>query len=511
MTADSLIASEMLLTLNAAGVGIWSVETATGEVTLDATGRELFGVEPDGRLFPDILLRRLHRADLDKYRDAIAHALETGVFECDYRVMSSEGEVRHISGRGRMRFRPDGSTVLKGVCIDVTRSQELESELRETRERMQRLADGVPGLFACLDRQYRVQFLSAQYEQWFGVRRPDALGRHIAELVGKEAFLQRKPMYDEVLAGESLAYEEARRAVDGTDHYFAFQYQPYRNTAGEIAGVLSLGIDITDRRRAERALEAQSHELARSNQDLEQFAYVASHDLKAPLRAMDVLVDWLREDLESHDIGDVQENLRLLKQRSGRLHRLLDDLLAYSRAGRKGGQATRFDSGELVRDIISLLAPPPGMEFGVPSNLPVLNSCRAALEQVLRNLINNAIKHHPTAQGRIQISAQLRDDEVLFAVEDDGAGIPAEYADKVFQMFQTLRPRDEVEGSGMGLAIVKRIVEGQGGRIWFHAAPGGQGTVFKFTWKQLAGAPSAAAGEERDEQSDGQDRQHLAG
>lgn len=511
MTVDSLIASEMMLTLNAAGVGIWSVETATGEVTLDATGRELFGLEPDEPVSIANLLRRLHRADLDPYRQAIAQALETGAFECDYRVVTGEGEVRHISGRGRMRHRRDGGSVLKGVCIDVTRSHQLESELLETRERMQRLADGVPGLFACLDRQYRVQFLSAQYEQWFGVSRGETIGRHIADLVGEEAFARRKQMYDQVLAGESLAYEESRRAVDGSDHYFAFQYQPYRNSSGEIAGVLSLGIDITGRRRAERALESQSRELERSNRDLEQFAYVASHDLKAPLRAMDVLVDWLREDLASHEVGDVQENLRLLKQRSARLHRLLDDLLAYSRAGRQGGTVTRFDSGELVRDVISLLAPPPGMSFRVATSMPVLNTCRPALEQVLRNLVNNAIKHHPTGQGQVQLSAQLRDGEVLFAVEDDGAGIPPEYAGKVFQMFQTLRPRDEVEGSGMGLAIVKRIVEGQGGRIWFHPAPGGQGTVFKFTWKQLAGAPSAAEGEEDNDYRDGQDRQHLAG
>lgn len=511
MPADSLIASEMLLTLNAAGVGIWSVDTDSNEITLDATGRELFGLDSDEPLSPGNLLRRLHRGDLDKYRDAIARAIETGVFECDYRVVTSDGRVRHISGRGRMRFRRDGSTVLKGVCIDITRSQELESELHETREQMQRLADGVPGLFACLDRHYRVQFLSAQYEQWFGMAREQVLGRHIAELIGEEAFQKRKHLYDQVLAGESLGYEEARRAVDGTDHYFAFQYQPLRNAEGEIAGVLSLGIDITERRRVERALQAQSRELERSNRDLEQFAYVASHDLKAPLRAIDVLVDWLREDLASHDVGDVQNNLQLLKQRSSRLHRLLDDLLAYSRAGRRDGTVSRFDSGELVRDVINLLAPPAGMSFRVARELPVLHGNRAALEQVLRNLVNNAIKHHPTGQGCIKVSGQLRDGEALFAVEDDGAGIPAEYAEKVFQMFQTLRPRDEVEGSGMGLAIVKRIVEGQGGRIWFHPAPGGQGTVFKFTWKQLAAAPSAGEGEEDHERCSGQDRQHIAG
>jgi signal transduction histidine kinase len=169
------------------------------------------------------------------------------------------------------------------------------------------------------------------------------------------------------------------------------------------------------------------------------------------------------------------------------------------------------DTGQLVRDIAMLLSPPPGMRVEADASLPVIGAVSAPLEQVLRNLINNAIKHHPTRQGSVRVYAQEKDDEVLFAVEDDGGGIPQEFAEKVFQMFQTLAPRDEVEGSGMGLAIVKRIVEWQGGRIWFHGGPGGRGTVFKFTWKRAPRDGAVKSASDKGDESDGQDREYLAG
>ena len=198
-----------------------------------------------------------------------------------------------------------------------------------------------------------------------------------------------------------------------------------------------------------------------------------------------MLVEWLRDDLEDYDEGEVQENLGLLKQRTARLNRLLDDLLAYSRAGRKVGEVTTVDSHELVRDLVTLLGPPEGMRVDAEASLPTIGSNRAPLEQVLRNLINNAIKHHPSPEtGRVRVYAKDQGDSVMFAVEDDGAGIPEQYAEKVFQMFQTLQPRDDREGSGMGLAIVQRIIEWQGGRIWFHPGPDEQGTVFKFIWNK---------------------------
>ena len=165
---------------------------------------------------------------------------------------------------------------------------------------------------------------------------------------------------------------------------------------------------------------------------------------------------------------------------------MLDDLLAYSRVGRNVGDVVEVDSAILVRDLVELMGTPEGISVEIDGTLPVFDTYPAPLEQVLRNLVGNAIKHHPGPEGKVSVSCEVTDEHYVFAVADDGDGIEPEYADRVFMMFQTLKPRDEIEGSGMGLAIVSRIVEWQGGRVWFEDGPDGRGTVFKFQWRRTS-------------------------
>jgi light-regulated signal transduction histidine kinase (bacteriophytochrome) len=262
----------------------------------------------------------------------------------------------------------------------------------------------------------------------------------------------------------------------------------------------------------EHHLEAKSEELQRSNKDLEQFAYVASHDLKAPLRAIEVIIEWLRDDLEEYQEGDVHENLNLLSQRTRRLACLLDDLLAYSRAGRKVGDVRKFEMRDFVQDIATLLAPPQGFRIIADESLPTITAHHAPLETVLRNLISNAIKHHPNVEeGVVRVYAQDQGDSVLFSVEDNGEGIPEQYAERVFQMFQTLKPRDDTEGSGMGLAIVQRIVNWQKGNVWFTSGSDGKGTTFKFTWNKVPTDMPTIEKDESDEQFEDKTSKDIVG
>ena len=506
--AASDMSPALQATLTASGIGLYSFDPASGAFLVDDTCRRLFDLDPEIALSPEVMLSRIHADDLPRYWAAVAESMRTGTFACDYRVIHCDGSVRFVSGRGNVHGE---SRRILGVCVDVTARHALEAELQATQARMQHLADGVPGLFAYIDRNYIIRFLSSEYDQWYGYSRTRHLNESITTVISREIWEKRQPLYDRCLAGEVIQYEETRSMASGEQRYYAVTYQPDHNAAGDIVGILSLAIDITDRRAIERVLESKSEELERSNQDLEQFAYVASHDLKAPLRAIDILVDWLREDLSTFDGGEVQQNLGLLKQRTARLHRLLDDLMAYSRAARKPGAASEVDTRLVITELFTLLAPPATMRMEASSSLPLIHAHQVPLEQVLRNLINNAIKHHPTKDGHVRVYAQDKGEEVLFAVEDDGTGIPQEYAEKVFQMFQTLQPRDEIEGSGMGLAIVKRIVEWQGGRIWFHGGPGGCGTVFKFNWKKLPGQVPGAISNEVTDERPGKNRQYLAG
>jgi PAS domain S-box-containing protein len=372
---------------------------------------------------------------------------------------------------------------LEAKALDDAGIRRLSENARSSEERFRMLAEGVPNHLLFLDRDLRIVFANDVFLEAAGWTADKALGSHISDIMGVERFLERQPHYERALAGETVSYESTG-AAGNEGGYFRFSYRPSFDEAGKVRGIFSMATDISALRKVQLELEAKQAELMRSNKDLEQFAYVASHDLKAPLRAIELLVQWISEGLAGYDANNVQENLGLLTKRTQRLNRLLDDLLAYSRAGRKVGAHRLADTHALVLDVIQMMSPPATISISIDGKLPTFKTHPTPLEQVLRNLIGNAVKHHPGPQGRIVISCQEETDRYVFAVEDDGEGIPAQYAERVFEMFQTLKPRDQVEGSGMGLAFVNRIVQWQGGRVWFEPAPSGRGTVFKFQWQK---------------------------
>jgi signal transduction histidine kinase len=239
---------------------------------------------------------------------------------------------------------------------------------------------------------------------------------------------------------------------------------------------------IAARHQIELEREQQRLELERSNSDLEAFAYVASHDLKAPLRAIAHLAEWIEEDVGATARPDTIENLRLLRGRVTRLQGLLDRLLAYARVGRPNDHVEAIDIVEMVHDIVSLLDPPAGFIVTCEGPMPVIRTHRIPIRKVLENLISNALRHHDRAEGRVVISMRSEHGVAKFLVADDGPGIAPRFHEKIFMIFQTLASRDEVESSGIGLAIVRKMVENHGGRIFVESAPPERGATFVFTW-----------------------------
>lgn len=397
--------------------------------------------------------------------------------------MTDTNRTRPETLEAALRALEEAEAKLRAREGDDTGITRLAESFKRNEERFRMLAEGVPNHLLFLDPELRIEFANDVFLQAVGWSADKAIGVHISEIVGVERFMERQQHYERALAGETVAYDSTGAA--GSEHgYFHFSYRPSFDESGRVRGIFSMATDISERRKIQFELEAKQAELLRSNKDLEQFAYVASHDLKAPLRAIELLVQWITEGLAGYDVNKVQENLGLLGKRTQRLNRLLDDLLAYSRAGRKVGAHRMTDTHALVLDVVQLLNPPPTITISIEGQLPRFPTHPAPLEQVLRNLISNAVKHHPGPQGRVVVSCQEQGDQYAFAVADDGEGIPAQYAERVFEMFQTLKSRDQVEGSGMGLAIVNRIVQWQRGRVWFEPAPAGRGTVFKFHWKK---------------------------
>ncbi|PSB45224.1 sensor histidine kinase, partial [Chamaesiphon polymorphus] len=229
------------------------------------------------------------------------------------------------------------------------------------------------------------------------------------------------------------------------------------------------------------ALNVTNRSLTASNRELDQFAYITAHDLKAPLRAIASLSEWIEEELAEQLSAETRSQMQLLRNRVYRMQALLDSLLEYSRSGRTQKPISRVDLDALLTEIVESLAPPPTMTIEIHPPMPIFNTRKQPLQQVFFHLIDNAIRHHPTKVGRVEISAIDLEDCYEFTVADDGDGIDPQYHDRIYTIFQTLTARDRQENIGVGLAIVKKIVTAEGGSIELDSAVG-RGAIFKFTW-----------------------------
>jgi PAS domain S-box-containing protein len=255
---------------------------------------------------------------------------------------------------------------------------------------------------------------------------------------------------------------------------------PIIDDKGNLCGYRGADRDITERRKSEQRQAQLLEQLEKTNQELKDFAYVVSHDLKAPLRGINTLVKWISSDYgDKFDQGG-KEQMTLLLGRVDRMHNLIDGILQYSRVGRVKEEKTQVNLNELVPDIIDMVAPPENIAIAIENELPVIECEKTRVTQVFQNLLSNAIKYMDKPLGQIRVTCIEKDNCWKFGVADNGSGIEEKYFEKIFQMFQTLRPRDEFESTGVGLTVVKKIVEIHGGRIWVESKIG-EGSTFFFT------------------------------
>ena len=246
------------------------------------------------------------------------------------------------------------------------------------------------------------------------------------------------------------------------------------------AGLLISARESKKRKLAEGALSKSAAQLEAANRELSDFAYIVSHDLKAPLRGIRQLSGWISNDYVEILGEDGQKKLDLLIDQSEHMHNLIDGILQYSKVGGVDAVEQRVDLNQLVQETIELLAPPKNIRISVLNELPTIVGVRTQFEQVFQNLLSNAMKYMDKAEGFIKIDCVEEEDEWQFSIADNGPGIEEKYYDKIFLIFQTLAPRTEVESTGIGLALVKKAVEAWGGRIWVESTVG-EGSTFFLT------------------------------
>lgn len=416
------------------------------------------------------------------------------------------------------------------VTRDLSAKRQAEEELKRANEGFRILVQSVKDYaILTLDPQGHVMSWNEGAERIKGYTAAEILGRPFTQFYPQEAIDSGYPQYElEVAAREGRFEDEGWRIrKDGTRFWANVIMTALHNDAGELIGFAKVTRDLTARRAAEEqarrlaAEEAAHAEAALRSQELQaalcatkaardaaersaaaateayreldQFAYVASHDLKAPLRGIANLAQWIQDDVGEQLTGESAEHLRLLHGRVHRMEALIDGILAYSRAGRVKSQPEAVDTGALVREVIELLAPAPQAVIRLPEEMPLLQAERVPLQQVFMNLLSNALKYASAERSDPVVELECHDlgESVEFVVRDNGPGIAPEYHDRIWGIFQTLAPRDKVEGTGIGLSVVKKIVESRGGSVSLESAAG-QGATFRVIWPKTTQWGAAA-------------------
>ena len=385
-----------------------------------------------------------------------------------------------------IRDESGAATGLRSALLDVTERKKAERELQEREETLQSVCACSHDAIVMMDSEGRAILWNPAAERMFGYTAAEMLGQLIHDLIVpadlRQHFHASFPAFQQAGQGAAIGklVELVALRKDGSEFPMELALSAgERGRQWQSVGVIR---DITERKRAEEALHRQTAELARSNSELEQFAYVASHDLQEPLRMISGYTQLLARRYQGKLDSDADEFIAFAVDGANRMQRLIKDLLAFSRVTSKGHEFKPVEAEAALKPALSnLKAAIEESEAAVTFDpLPVVKADSGQLTQLFQNLVGNAIKFRREEPLRVHVSVERRANDWEFAVRDNGIGIEAKHLERIFVIFQRLHTAAEFPGTGIGLAICKKIAERHGGRLWVTSEPGA-GSVFQFT------------------------------
>lgn len=425
----------------------------------------------------------------------IVRALGGEEVHIDDMVVHRDGKETPLEVWARPVYDSEGKIIYSTVAFsDITEWRKMEAEIRNSEAFLDKVVENIPNmLFVKEANELRFVRFNKAGEELIDVPRTELIGKNDYDFFPKDQadFFTKKDR-EVFTSGELLDIpEEPIETQKKGTRLLHTKKVPIYDEGGNPRFLLGISEDITEKKATEEKIQEYVEKLETSNRNLDEFAYVVSHDLKAPLRAISNLSQWIIEDLEADNSEEIDEHVRLMKSRIKRMENLISDILAYSRVGRENNEVSHFDSGELVREVIDMIGHDSKAEFRVAEGMPQIEGKKVQMQQVFSNLINNAIKFSDKEKPIISVGHEKVGDRIKFTVADNGPGIAEEYREKVFGIFQRLQSKDEIEGSGLGLSIVRKIVENEGGTVSVDDDPVLGGARFGFSWRLSNQTPTA--------------------
>lgn len=466
------------IAVEASGAGLWEWDIDRDEIVWNSRMHELFDVP--GTAAPQGLAAvapLVHPADRERFLAEIEQAKSSGrSLSQTFRVLRRDGSLRNLMASSAVIRNPVGRALrMTGIMLDVT-----EPVLAQ--ELFRNAVESAPCGMLLVDEAGAIVYANARAGTLFGWEPSELVGRSVEDLVPsarRERHVDlrrdffRGPSRREMAAGRDLT--ALRR--DGSEVPVEILLSPVQMPQGR--AVISTIVDVSPRKEVEAERRRYAEELERRNRALDEFAYLVSHDLKAPLRAISMVSHWLHTDYGPVLGPEGVAHLTTLRERVAKMDALIQGALTYARAGREQGALEPVDCEAVLAEVLRMVEIPERFRVATSTPLPTVTYDRDHLAKILLNLVTNAIQHHDRPAGVVEVSAVESDAEWTFCVQDDGPGIDGKHHERVFRMFERLA-NARGDSSGVGLAIVRMLVERHGGRVTLASTPGA-GCAFRFT------------------------------